>query len=109
EHRRAVVLAGADRERAPGRGLDRKAHNGLVDRADLLDIEGAVGQPLARAALHGERHRAYEDAQNAAVGDREDAGRGGRIGAAFEERKLIGIEQLAAARLDEMARMALVD
>ena len=32
----------------PGGSLDREAHDRLVDRADLLDIEGAVGEALAR-------------------------------------------------------------
>ena len=110
EHRRAVVLAGLDRERRARGGLDCEAHHGLVDRADLLDIERAVGQPLARAAFRLQRHQSFEDAQNAAVGDRRArAACRPRLGAPFEERKLIRIEQLAAARLHEMALVPLVD
>ena len=49
EDRRFVVLAGLDGEHAALGGLDREAHDRLVDRADLLDIERPVGQALALA------------------------------------------------------------
>ncbi len=86
----------------PDVSLDREAHDGLVDRADLLDVERAVGQALARRRRSLQCHQAFEDAQDAAVGDRQHARRVGRLGAAFEERELLGIEQLAAARLHEV-------
>ena len=94
----------------PHGGLDREAHDGLVDRADLFDVECTIGQPLARAALHLQCHQAFEDAQQATVGDGGDARRMQPTSALpFEEWKCVGIEQLAAARLHEMARVALVD
>ena len=62
EDRRAVVLAGADRERRARPRLDREAHHRLIDAADLLDVERAVGQPLAVEA-----EQQVEHAQNAAV------------------------------------------
>jgi hypothetical protein len=75
----------------------------------LFDIEGAVGQSLPRTALRGERHQAFEDAQDAAIGDRRHAWVFARRCAAFKESKLFRIEQLAAARLDEVTRMPLVN
>ena len=42
EHRGAIVLAGLDGERAPHGALDREAHDGLVDRPDLFDVERTV-------------------------------------------------------------------
>ena len=69
EHRRAVVLAGAGwRATRPAARLDREAHDGLVDRADLLDVERPIGQPFAPCRAL-QRHQPFEDAQNAAVGD----------------------------------------
>ena len=110
EHRRAVVLAGPDREHAARRGLDGEAHDGLVDRADVADVEGAIGEPLADLGLGvGERHQAIEDAQQAAVGDLDDARRIGLGLAPFEEQKNVRVEQLAAAGADEAAGVALVD
>lgn len=47
EDRRAVVLAGADRQRGPRQRQHGETHHRLVDAADLLDIEGAIGQALA--------------------------------------------------------------
>ena len=106
EHRRAVVLAGLDGERAPGRGLDREAHHGLVDRADLLDIERAVGQALAvaRSVISPSRMRRMQPSETGS-----DPRRVGRLALAFEERKGLGIEQLAAARLDQAGAVAAVD
>src|SRR5262249_25618915 len=50
--RPTVVLAGLARESAATGGPDREAHHRLVDRSDLLDVERAIGQPLASAAFH---------------------------------------------------------
>ena len=110
EDRGAVVLAGADGEH-PARGeLDREAHDDLVDRADLLDVEGAVGEPLAgpgRGLLDG--HEAFEDAPEAAVGEAHDPGRLGEVAAALEEGEDVGVEELAAPGGDEAAPVALED
>ena len=43
----AVRLRGLDRNRAALGHFEVKAHDRLVDRADLLDVEGAVTEPLA--------------------------------------------------------------
>ena len=107
---RAVVLAGADGEDAAGGGLDGEAHHRLVDRADLLDVEGAVGEPLAdlgRRVLDG--HQVLQDPQEAAVGDGQHAR--GVVGgaAAFEEGERVGVEELAAPRADEARGVAGVD
>src|SRR5208337_2461436 len=42
-----VVLAGANGECAFARRIDREPHHGLVHGADLLDVESAIGDPLA--------------------------------------------------------------
>ena len=53
---RAPLLADRDGDDGAGGGAEREAHDRLVDRADLLHVEGAVGDPLA-----------VEDAINAAL------------------------------------------
>ena len=45
--RRALLLLRLDRHRAAGRRLEPEAHHRLVDRADLLHVERAVGDALA--------------------------------------------------------------
>ena len=90
EHRRAIVLAGLDRERrGPLATLDREAHHGLVDRADLLDVERAIGKPLARRRL---ALAASSGLRECAAGSRRRlaATRGGSasVAAPFEEREL---------------------
>ena len=95
---------------AAGGGLDGEAHHRLVDRADLLDVERAVGEPLAdlgRRVLDG--HQVLQDPQEAAVGDGQHAR--GVVGgaAAFEEGERVGVEELAAPRADEARGVAGVD
>ena len=109
EHRRAVVLAGADRERAPGGRLDREAHHGLVDRADLLDIERAVGEPLARSAAHcsvikPSRMRRMQPSETGRT-------RGGSVGSARPSRKgnCSGSNSLPPRAWMKSLWMALVD
>src|SRR5262252_2048644 len=108
EYRRAVVLAGADRERAALRRLDLETHHDLIDRADLLHIERAIGKPFA-AVRPLEGHHPFKDAQYATIGHRQHARRTAGVVAAFEEREGIRIEQLAAAGLDEMRPMPLMN
>ena len=62
EDRRAVVLAGADRERGARPRLDSETHHRFIDAADLLDVERPVGEPFAVEA-----EKQVENAQNAAV------------------------------------------
>ena len=110
EDRRAIVFAGLDGECAMFRGLDGEAHHGLVDRADLLDVESAIGKPFAGAAsLALQRHQAFEDAQEAAVRDLEHPRLVGRHSAPLDEGKSVRIEQFAAARLNEMRAVPAVD
>ena len=68
-----LLLAGGARH-APRRAARGEAHHGLVDAADLFDIERAVGQPLAdflAREVRPSRSSARQDAQNAAVRDRQ--------------------------------------
>jgi hypothetical protein len=51
------VLTGLDGDDAPRRGLDGKSHRRLVDRDDLLDVEGSIGQALPRPTPGGESHQ----------------------------------------------------
>ena len=95
----------------PAARLDREAHHGLVDRADLLDVERAVGQALARRRpCTCERHQPFEDAQDAAVGDRQHAR---RIGSARRGLRGTGTDpgsnSLPPRAWTKPARMALVD
>ena len=95
--RRALLLLGLDRHRAAGRGLEPEAHHRLVDRADLLHVERAVGDALAvedeqlleravdRAVGHERRLDALVDLARAAGG------------AALEEREAVGVEEDAVA------------
>ena len=92
EHRRAVALAGPDRERGARRQGHGEAHHRLIHRADLLHVERPVRQPLA-----AQHHELIQHAQQAAVADRRDARRVGGCLLAQQEREGRGIEQLAAA------------
>ncbi len=105
---RAVVLAGPDRERAAFSRFDLETHHDLINRADLLHVERAVGQALA-AIRPLERHQPFEDAQYATIGDRQHAWRISGAVTAFQKQEGVGIEQLAAAGLDEMRPMPLVN
>ena len=104
EHRRPVVLAGADRDRRAGTRLDREAHHRLVDAADLLDVEGAVGQLLAVEA-----QQQVENAQDAAVRHDRRRRRISRRVLSLQKRKRIRIEQLAAAAADPAGAVATMD
>jgi hypothetical protein len=53
-----------DRDRSALRPLQREAHHGFVNRADLPDVEGPVREPFA--VQHEE---IVEDATDHAVGD----------------------------------------
>jgi hypothetical protein len=88
-----------------GRARDAEdvvAHEGLVDAADLFDVEGAVGEALA-----AEEDEALEDLVEGAVVEAGEVNRGagGRVAdgggpvrlAALEEGEGVGIEELAAA------------
>jgi hypothetical protein len=90
-----VLRADGD-ARAVG-ALQFKAHHRLVDRADLLDVEGAVGEALAVEDQQG-----LEDAPEHAVGDAGGlaalAGLPGvAAGAALEEGVAVGVEEAAVA------------
>ena len=93
----AVLLLGLDRHRPPGRRLEPEPHHRLVDRADLLDVEGAVGDALAV-----EQQQLVERAVDGAVGDQRrfdpvvELARPGAA-AAFEKREAVGVEQDAVA------------
>lgn len=109
EDRRPVVLAGLDGEHAARSGFDREAHHRLVDRADLLDVERAIGEALALRAAKPQGHESFEDAQDATVGHGDDTGRIVPVGAPFEVGVLVRIEELAAARPDETRLVPLMD
>src|SRR5208283_3806913 len=80
------------------------------DGADLLDVERAVGETLAPGAtLAFDRQQPIKDAQDAAVRDVEHTRRIALGRAPFEEQKNIGIEEFAAAGLDEMRSVPGVD
>ena len=85
----------------PPARLDREAHHGLVDRADLLDVERAVGQPLAHArrcacsVISPSRMRRTQPSETGSTRGRHRSA----VVAPFEEGKGVRIEQLAAARL----------
>ena len=91
--RRPRRLAGADRHRASGRLLQAEPHHRLVDRADLLDVEGTVGESLAV-----EHEQPLEHLEHRAVGD---SGRvdplaglpGADVRPALEERVAARVEQ----------------
>jgi hypothetical protein len=73
--------------------LDLEAHDGFIDGADLLDIEGAVGEALA-----GEVEEEFEDAVEGAVRNPRERGFGMLNGiAAFEEGEAIGVKEVALA------------
>ena len=75
--------------------FEAEAHHGFVNRADLFDIEAAVGEAFA-----AEEHEFGEDAEDDAIGDEGELG--GEIfvsgGAAFEEGEAVGVEEVAGAR-----------
>ena len=82
---------------APG-AADREAHHRLVDRADLLDVQRPVGQPLT--VQHQQR---LQDAVDAAVRDprgceRRAARLRRALGSALDEGVGVRVEQLALAR-----------
>ncbi len=95
--RRAAAFLRLDRRRAAGRGLEPEAHHGLVDRADLLDIERAVGDALAV-----KDEELLERAVDRAVGDQRrldalhDLPRA-RLGPPLQELVPVGIEEDAVA------------
>ena len=97
EGRQALLVGHGDH--ALGGGVGGEAHDGLVDRADLLHVERAVGQPLAHALLVREGHQPLQDAVDAAVRDGQDDGWLPRP-AALQEGEGVGVEELAAAALD---------
>ena len=98
--RSAELLRGLDGDRSARRDLHPKAHDGLVDGADLLHVEGAVGD-----AFTVEDEQLLQHPIHGAVGDerRPDAldplpGARARTGtAAFEEREAVRVEQCAPA------------
>ena len=109
ERELGLVLA-AERERGVGDADRGVVEQALVDVADLLDVERAVGQQHARAALverlqrvEQVQHRAVVDGQR--VGARVAPARARR--AAFEERVAVGIEEAAA--VGEQAQRVVLD
>ncbi len=92
----ALLLLRPDGHGQPAGGLEPEAHHRLVDRADLLHVEGAV-----RDALAVEHQQLVECAVDGAVGDERrldplvDLARAGAP--AFEERKAVRVEQRAVA------------
>ncbi len=99
---RAVLLLRLDRHRAAGRGLEPEAHHRLVDRADLLHVERAVGDALAV-----EDEELLERAVDRAVGDKRrldalvDLARAA-AGTALEELEAVGVEEDAVALAKRM-------
>jgi hypothetical protein len=92
-----VLLLGLDRHRPTGRGFEPEAHHRLVDRADLLHVECAIGD-----ALTVKDEELLERAVDGAVGHERrldplvDLARpGGR--AALDEGEASGIEEHAVA------------
>lgn len=67
----AVAFLGLEGDHAARGFLDLEAHDGFIDGADLLDIEGAVGEALA-----GEVEEEFQHFVNRAVGDAWDGGAG---------------------------------
>ena len=91
--RRAELLRGLDGDRAAGRDLHPKAHDRLVHRADLLDIEGAVGDALAVEDEELLKHPVHGPVRDEGRPDALDNLPGTRIGVpAFKEREPIRIE-----------------
>jgi len=93
-----VLLVGLDRHRGASRDLEAEAHHRLVDRADLLDVESAVGKTLAV-----EHEQLLEYALERAVGHQRwvdplvSLTRAGPW-AALEEGEAVGVEEHAVAR-----------
>ena len=91
--RRAELLCGLDRDRAAGRDLHPEAHDRLVHRADLLDIEGAVGDALAVEDEELLKHPVHGPVRDEGRPDALDNLPDARIGVpAFEEREPVRIE-----------------
>ena len=110
EHRRTVILAGLNRERAPCGSFDGEAHHGLIDGADLLDVESAIGEPFAwPAVLPSQCHQAFKNAEHAAVRHIQNPWPVCRRPAPLDEREHVWIEQLAAASLNKMRTMPAMD
>jgi hypothetical protein len=101
---RPVVLASTDRERRAGPSFDGESHHRFVDAADLLDIEGAVGQLFAVEA-----EQQVENAEDAAVGHGGGRGRIGQRVLPLQERKRCRIEQLSAAPANPACRVTAMD
>ena len=85
------------REAAPARPLHLVAHHRLVDRADLLHVQGAI-----RKALPVEHQQRVQHAVDATVGDPgglellvHDPGQARRP--SLQEGELVGVEELAVA------------
>ena len=96
--RRAVAASGPDRHRPPGCQLEPEAHHRLVHRADLLDVERPVRDPLA--AQHEQLVKRVKDS---AVGHERRLDPlvdlpGAGTGAPLEEREPVRIEQGAVTR-----------
>jgi len=96
--RRAVRLRGPDGGGAACRRLQPEPHHRFVDRADVLDVQGAVGDPLA-----AQDDQLLQHAVDGAVGDERRLDplvdlAGAALGAALQEAVAVGVEQGAAAR-----------
>ena len=90
----AVGLLRFEGDAAAGGLLHLEAHDRLIDRADLLDIEGPVGEAFAV-----EVEEKIQDAVQGAVGDAGKLLREwcGGIRSAFKERKAFRIEEVSPA------------
>ena len=91
--RRAELLRRSDGDRAASRDLHPKAHDRLVHRADLLDVEGAVGDALAVEDKELFQHPVHRPIRDEGWPDAFDNLPDTRIGVpAFEEREPVWIE-----------------
>ena len=103
---RTVLLRGPDRGGAPRRRLQPEAHHGFVDGADVLDVEGAVGDALAV-----QDDELFEHPVDGAVGHERrldplvDLAHTA-FRAAFQEAVPVGVEQDAVARRQRHAARA---
>ena len=102
----AVLLRGPDGGGAPRRRLQPEAHHGFVDGADVLDVQGAVGDALAVQDDELLKHPV-----DGAVGDERRLDPlvdlpGAALRAAFQEAVAIGVEQGAVARRQRHAARA---
>ena len=95
--RGAELLCGPDGDRAAGRDLHPKAHDRLVHRADLLDVEGAVGDALAVEDEKLLKHPVHRPVRDEGRPDALDNLPDTSIGVpAFEEREPVRVEYGAA-------------